>query len=259
MNTKMRSGFALIIALVVWSVVSQTLLTMAKHSLLLGRESITSTMSSVAITLGLGAGCAFIVHQRILLGKPYLKNPNLAKQLMWSPILFMAGAAPIMFIVVPWLVINRFSWTDELHRPLDLALFFLNITFLAFQEEVLYRVLIMDFVHDITDSKLCAITVQALIFSLTHGGFPLKDYYSFLYYFTPGLILGIIFNVSRNLIAVTALHAGANWCVSSFFGSSRLLGKPLITPQTPGNTSLQLMIFGIILLIQLGTLTRTRK
>lgn len=100
---------------------------------------------------------------------------------------------------------------------LDLTLSFFSFSFIAISEEILIRGYILGNLLKCMD-KYLSLVISSIIFSAMHAFNPNMNAISYVNLFLSGLILGISFLTTKNLIFPIALHFSWNFFQGTIFG-----------------------------------------
>jgi len=109
---------------------------------------------------------------------------------------------------------------DFIYKGLDLKAFLVSVLIfiiIALTEELLVRGYVLNTLMS-SMNKYLALIISAIIFSLLHSFNPNISLYSLLNLFFAGILLGLSYLFTKNLVFPIALHFSWNFCQGTIFG-----------------------------------------
>ena len=128
-------------------------------------------------------------------------SKTFSKSLIFLPTLIVCGSNFLYFLFVK----NDFSFSFELNNLLYLPLFL----FVAINEELIFRLIFINNYH--CNNKYKKLLISALVFGICHITVFLSTYNPFdliviLYTFALGILLGLIYMTTNNVISTIIVH-----------------------------------------------------
>lgn len=135
----------------------------------------------------------------------YLKNrkKDIAFGILIGLIIFSCGYFSLV-------ALNEIQYVETKFNPVDVLLSVLVFSFVALSEEALFRGYILrNFMSSF--SKINALLLSSLLFSLAHAANPNVSWFSLLDLFLAGVLLGISYTYTKNLWFPITLHFSWNF------------------------------------------------
>lgn len=255
MKTRLQSLLALFLALAAWGIATQLGLSISHFFHLTGPTSIILTMTSMGFSLAIGAVASLYAYQKVIYNDYRISRLLSLKGIRNFPIGLFLGGEAIFLAMSSELFSNNYEWKIGNTSAEVFASTLVFVICVAFQEEVLYRFVFMDFFRKQTKSVTVAIILQAILFVFTHSGVHWGNWIDILYYFVPAIVLGMAMNQTNNLYLVTGIHAGLNWALGALCGGSMFLNYSIIQPTIPVNMKSALFVFSTIFILYFAFLS----